>query len=108
VTALRPDARPTDRNHPGIIINKGDRKLFLVYVLRAVNKRRSLIRGKLVDGGKCCAMGALWKEQPTMAVSNALIDEIAAVNDAKSDREKPKARWKRVQKWLRKELAALE
>jgi hypothetical protein len=105
---MRPEACPASRSHLGIIINRGDRKLLLEYVLKAINKRRSLIRGKLEAGGKCCAMGALWKDQPTIAISNALIDEVAAVNDAKGDRETPKARWKRVQKWLRKELAALE
>jgi len=86
-----------------------DRRELIELTLKAVNKRRSLSRGKLdADDGKHCAMGCFWIDHPRALVKTRFIDEIARINDAKSDRETPKARWKRVQKWLRDELAALE
>jgi hypothetical protein len=72
-----------------------------------VNKRRTLIRGKLNEDDKHCAMGCFFADHPTWAVDTDLIDEIASVNDELSERAKPKTRWKKVQRWLRRQLELL-
>lgn len=78
-------------------------------ILESVNRRRTLIRGKL-DGedGKHCAMGCFWADHSRIAVRNTIVDQVAAVNDLLSDRARPKTRWKRVTKWLRDRIEFLE
>lgn len=68
----------------------------------------TLIRGKLHDGDKHCAMGCFWVDHPGIVVKTAMLEEIAQVNDSLSDRAKPRTRWKRVQRYLRQRLAAFE
>jgi len=80
-----------------------------LYLIRdAVAKRRSLIHGRLHDGrGNHCAMGCFWNDNPDLVVSNALIDEVAAVNDSLPPTATPKQRWKKVTSWLRWKLCVL-
>lgn len=75
---------------------------------KAVARRRSLIRGKLWDGDKVCAIGALGRFTGGISVEAAFVDEVAAVNDQLSDRVTQKRRWQHVMKWLRKEIAKLD
>lgn len=105
MTAMRPECGPAKAWQPSI----DDDETALRAILRAVNKRRALIRGKLDgDDGKHCAMGCFWADQPNMGISMRLIDEIATVNDSLSERAKPRTRWKRVQRYLRERLATFE
>lgn len=73
----------------------------LYLIAASVAKRRSLIHGKLHAGGKHCAMGAFWTDNPRATLQTALIDEVAAVNDSVPPSATPKERWQRVHSWLR-------
>jgi hypothetical protein len=86
-----------------------DRLQALKAIARAVNRRRTLIRGAL-DGedGKHCAIGCFFADHPQWALGCDLIDEVAAVNDALSDRARQRTRWLRVKRWLRQQIEYLE
>jgi hypothetical protein len=105
MTMLRPDCH-SKPDHRGVVVRT--RLELLRHLLTSVNKRRTLIRGKLDDGDKHCAMGCFFADHPTWAVSTDLIDEIASVNDELSERAMPKTRWKKVQRWLRLQLDIYE
>lgn len=77
-----------------------DTALFLIR--DAVARRNFLIHGRL-DGpnGSHCAIGAFWADNPGMALNSSLIDEVAAVNDSVPPTATTKARWKKVNEWLR-------
>lgn len=77
-------------------------------VKQSVARRRSLIYGTLHDGlGGHCAMGCLWEDHPGILVNDALIDEVATVNDSVPRSASPKTRWKTVSSWLRWKLSVL-
>jgi hypothetical protein len=68
----------------------------------AVFRRRVLIHGQLDDDkGRHCAMGAFWADHPDVTVNTALVDEVAAVNDAVPPTATLRERWKIVHNWLR-------
>ena len=86
-----------------------DRLEVLRLIAKAVNRRRTLIRGKLDDrNGKHCAIGCLFADHKKIGIPTLIADEVAAVNDKLSDRADPKTRWKAVKRWLQKEIAKLE
>lgn len=101
MSKLRPEcgkARPGD----GTTHVPDDTAIFLI--LSSVNKRRSLLYGRLHDGqGNHCAMGAFWTDNPRLTVSESLVDEVAAVNDSVQPGQAgtAKERWKKVVSWLR-------
>jgi hypothetical protein len=98
--------RPECKSSTGGTAMPDDTALFLIH--KSVNKRRSLIFGKLHDGlGGHCAIGAFWKDHPGTTLHAALIDEVAAVNDSVPPSATPKERWKTVSGWLRFKIAAL-
>lgn len=83
-----------------------DTALFLIQ--QSVNRRRSLIYGRLRDGeGHYCAIGAFWEDNPKVTLHTSLIDEVAAVNDSVPPSATPKERWKKVNSWLRFKIASL-
>jgi hypothetical protein len=83
-----------------------DTALFLIR--DAVAKRRTLIYGKLDDEhGNHCALGAFWHDNPSLALRNSLIDEVAAVNDSIPPTATPQERWKKVNAWLRFKIKTL-
>jgi hypothetical protein len=83
-------------------------KTALFLIAESVNRRRSLIYGRLDDNnGKHCAMGCFWEDNPNQYVNESLVDEVAAVNDSVPKSATPKERWKTVQRWLRFRLASM-
>ncbi len=101
MTNLRPECcDSTERAIPD------DTALFLIR--DAVARRRVLIHGRLHDGrGKHCALGAFWTDNPGASLHNSLIDEVAAVNDSAPRGATPKARWQKVNEWLRWKIKVL-
>ena len=77
-------------------------------IYQAVAKRRTLIRGQLVElkTGKHCAMGCFWADNPKSVLPNFIIDEISFVNDSLSARAMPKTRWRLVMRYLSRKLEA--
>lgn len=83
-----------------------DTALFLIK--ESVERRGELIYGKLDDGkGHYCAIGSFWADNPGRVLSSALIDEVAAVNDAVPPTSTPQERWKTVRRWLRWKIKVL-
>lgn len=83
-----------------------DTALFLI--AGSVSRRRSLIYGKLHDGyGDHCAIGCFFDDNPKATLHSALIDEVAAVNDAVPASATPQERWKKVRSWLRWKLKVM-
>lgn len=83
-----------------------DTALFLIR--DSVAKRRSLIHGRLHDGGgHHCAIGAFWADNPKATLRSSLIDEVAAVNDSVPPTATPHERWKKVNEWLRWKIKVL-
>jgi hypothetical protein len=80
-----------------------------LYLIRdSVAKRRSLIHGRLHDGGgRHCAMGAFWTDNPKLTVHSHLIEEVAAVNDSVPPTATAHERWKKVNSWLRWKLRVM-
>ena len=102
MTTLRPEVH-TVQPYEGF--RSTSRLELLVLLRRALRGRRGLIRGML--GGpnrQCCAMGAFWARNPRRSVPNHLIDEVAAVNDALSERAWTKTRLTAVKRWVNKQL----
>lgn len=98
---LRPECK--NSTQPAI---PSDTALYLIH--DAVNRRRGLIHGRLDDGkGHHCAMGAFWEDNPGLTVYQALINEVAAVNDSVPPSATPKERWKKVASWLRWKIKVL-
>ena|ERR1700744_2317345 len=101
MSKLRPECGSA--NSPAI---PNDTALFLIR--DSVAKRSRLIHGRLSDGrGGNCAMGAFWEDNPALAISSSLVDEVAAVNDSIPPSATPQERWKKVNSWLRFKIAAL-
>lgn len=79
-----------------------------LYLIReSVARRRSLAYGKLHKDGLSCAIGSFWDDNPKVALSSRLIDEVAAVNDSLPPTSTPHERWKKVNSWLRWKVAVL-
>jgi hypothetical protein len=98
MTKLRPECKTT--SSPAI---PDDMALFLIR--NSVAARRQLIYGRLRDEkGNYCAIGAFWADNPNLILHNALIDEVAAVNDSVPPTASPRERWKKVNAWLRFKL----
>jgi hypothetical protein len=79
-----------------------------LYMIRdAVERRRGLISGQLEDRvGGVCAVGAFFADNPKLALSAGLIDEVAAYNDSMR-RATPYQRRVKVLRWLTAKLAIL-
>lgn len=92
--------------------HKNDRKILgleaLKALLKSVSKRRGLIRGKLDKGNRHCALGCFFADHPGVAIETRIAEMVASLNDSLSDRAKPQTRLKRVQHWLREQIAILE
>lgn len=70
-------------------------------ILNAVLARDGLIHGRLEDHhGGYCAIGCYFQDRPRTALPNALIDEVAAVNDS-MPHTTSKQRRRRMLQWLR-------
>jgi hypothetical protein len=80
----------------------------LFLIRDAVERRKGLIYGQLDDyKGRHCAMGCFWADNPKLPVDQALVDEVAAVNDSLGPCATPKQRWLKVRNWLRFKLKTL-
>lgn len=99
-TSKRPEC--TNSTDPPI---PNDTALFLIR--DAVARRRELIYGRLNDNGGTCALGAFWDDNPGTTLKNALIEEVATVNDSLGPDASPKERWKKVNGWLRWKLRVM-
>lgn len=102
MTALRPDLIDAAADDRATVPNGAALRL----ILSAVSRRRSLAHGELHVGKKHCALGCLWADTPGLILFTSLVDEVAAFNDL-TPRATPRARWKRMMKWLRKRVADL-
>lgn len=100
MSRLRPECGPSTK--PAIPYDTA------LYLIRdAVARRGALCYGMLDDArGRHCAMGAFFADHPGTAVTTALLDEVATVNDLKKD-ETPRQRWERMRKWLRWKVRVL-
>jgi hypothetical protein len=101
MSKLRPECTTTTK--PAIAYDTA------LYLIRdSVNRRRTLIHGRLHDGkGHHCAMGCFWDDNPSLYVSTDLVEEVAAVNDSVPPTATPQERWRKVQSWLRFKLKVL-
>jgi hypothetical protein len=52
-------------------------------------------------------MGAFWADNPGAVVNDALLDEVARVNDSIPETATPHERWKKVNSWLRFKIKSL-
>lgn len=75
-------------------------------ILEAVRTQPGLVHGTLHLGAQHCAIGSFFTVNPKLALPTALIDEVAAVNDA-MPLATPRQRKTRVMQWLRWKLDAL-
>ena len=101
MSIFRPECTPSDG--PAI---SDETALFLIR--DSVNRRRTLIYGRLHDGrGHHCALGAFWTDNPNTTLYATLIDEVAAVNDSLPASATPQQRWRKVSSWLRFKLRLL-
>lgn len=76
-------------------------------ILNAVEQQRGLIHGKLeTPKGEYCAIGSYFHVNSQTCLVDALIDEVAAVNDSMPTLT-PAVRKKRMVQWLKWKLAAL-
>lgn len=73
-------------------------------IYEAVKTQPGLIHGTLHAQGAHCAIGSYFHLHPDHALNEAMIDEIAAVNDAVPTKT-PKQRRAFVLRWLRWKLA---
>lgn len=103
MSKLRPECGTAAPNAQAL---PDDTALFLIR--NSVARRRSLIYGRLHDGnGMHCALGAFWTDNPKQILNDALVDEVAAVNDSIPKTATPHERWRKVNSWLRFKIAAL-
>ena len=80
----------------------------LFLIKESVVRRYLLIHGRLDDGhGNHCAIGCFFADNPDLAITSGLLDEVAAVNDSIPPNFSPKVRWKKVNSWLRFKLRVL-
>jgi hypothetical protein len=76
-------------------------------ILRAVESKRGLVHGQLHDHGESCAVGSFFDlHAGKMALTVAMADEVAAVNDAVPHLS-PAARKRHMLQWLRWKLGTL-
>jgi hypothetical protein len=75
-------------------------------ILNAVEQQKGLIHGKLEVQGTYCAIGSYFHVNTKTALPDALIDEVAAVNDSMPQLT-PVQRKKRMMQWLKWKLADL-
>lgn len=75
-------------------------------ILNAVEQRQGLIHGRLEAKGEYCAIGSYFHINDHTSLPDALIDEVAAVNDS-MPKLTPIQRRKRMMQWLKWKLAAL-
>lgn len=100
MSILRPTLRSTDE--PGL-----GYKATYFRVLDAVMNRKTLIHGKLENGrGRCCAIGAYFRESK-IPINSRAIDEIAAYNDSYPHLG-PRQRWQKVLAWLKFQVKLLK
>lgn len=99
MSSLRPECKASNK------LPTVSGRYALEMIRKAVAKRRSLIHGQLDDGSKHCALGCLWDDQPTCTIPPAIVERVAAVNDAHPN-VTPHERWKRVMEWFNHELAS--
>lgn len=99
-TSLRPTL--TDSNMPCM---KNGTAYLLIY--RAVADAKGLVHGHLHDGRESCAIGSYFNQHRNTSLPNALINEVAAVNDSLPTKT-PLQRKRAVMKWLRWRLNQLD
>lgn len=76
-------------------------------ILSAVEQQSGLLHGKLeTPKGEYCAIGSYFHINKQTSLPDALIDEVAAVNDS-MPKLTPAQRRKRMMRWLKWKLAAL-
>lgn len=75
-------------------------------ILNAVESRSGLIHGQLEAKGEYCSIGSYFHVNKGTALPEALIDEVAAVNDSMPTLT-PIVRRKRMIQWLKWKLADL-
>lgn len=75
-------------------------------IFNAVQSKDGLIHGHLHEGGASCAIGAYFDINDHTALSSAIIDEVATVNDS-APTLTPKQRKRMVTRWLRWKLQQL-
>jgi hypothetical protein len=75
-------------------------------ILNAVEQQRGLIHGKLHAQGAHCAIGSYFHINDKTSLPDALIDEVAAVNDSMPTLT-PIQRKKCMMQWLKWKLADL-
>jgi hypothetical protein len=76
-------------------------------IFTAVQQQQGLIHGRLRDStGASCAIGSYFNMNHQTSLPNALIDEVAAVNDSVPQYSRAKRRH-HVLRWLRWKLAQL-
>lgn len=75
-------------------------------ILNAVEQQRGLIHGKLEAPGGYCAIGSYFHTNKGTSLPDALIDEVAAVNDSMPQLT-PVQRKKKMMQWLKWKLADL-
>lgn len=75
-------------------------------ILNAIETRKGLISGQLEAKGEYCSIGSYFHINGKTCLPNALIDEVAAVNDSMPTLT-PVARKKRMVQWLKWKLADL-
>lgn len=73
----------------------------------SLKKRRALAFGQIDIGKSHCAMGCFFADNDNVAVPNALIDQVAAVNDAVPDELGNKVRMQIVRNWVSNRAKAL-
>lgn len=80
-----------------------------LYMIRdSVRRRERLIHGRLHDGhGAHCAIGSFFTDNPKLALSTKLIDEVAAYNDSIPPHVSERTRKRKVLAWLNFKLRAL-
>jgi hypothetical protein len=91
--------RPTLRDaHPGQRSPDGFDALYMIR--DSVERRDGLIGGKLQGPSGVCAIGAFFADNPNAALSDSIIDEVAAYNDSIPRTVTLRERRNRVLRWL--------
>lgn len=99
---LRPELTNGDGTVPAVTGLTG-----YLLILRAVEDTRGLIHGKLHERGQSCAIGSFFDlHGGKLTVPWAMVDEVAAVNDA-VPHQSARARKRHVVQWLRWKLGSL-
>lgn len=101
MSALRPTLGNNDAGHP--VMTNGTAYMM---ILQAVKRGHGLVHGRLHYQGESCAIGSYFEINKRTALPNALIDEVAAVNDSVPHMTKQQRKLY-VTKWLRWKLRTL-